>query len=105
MSPEELDAAMAEIAILRQIRHPNIVRYQDSFKDANAGVLNIVMEYASGGDLAMKIKAREGSLLPLTLALTLTLIQAQQGSCFEEGQILGWLLEITMAMEYLHTQR
>jgi len=86
LTPEELEAALSEIAILRQLRHPNIVRYEDSYRDVDAGVLNIVMEFASEGDLGNKIKAREGVAFP-------------------EEIICMWLLEISMAMDYLHMQR
>ncbi len=39
---------------MRQVEHFNVVKYYDAFIENDC--LNIIMEYAAGGDLARKIK-------------------------------------------------
>lgn len=41
--------AFKEAKILKKVKHPNIIRYFQSFRDD--GSLYIIMEYAEGGDL------------------------------------------------------
>jgi NIMA (never in mitosis gene a)-related kinase len=49
--------------------------------------LNIVMEYAGGGDLGHRIKAaKEGKIH------------------FSEQQILDWLVQICLAVRYIHSK-
>jgi NIMA (never in mitosis gene a)-related kinase len=43
--------ALKEAQILRKVRHPNIIRYYNSFVEDEH--LYIIMEYAEGGDLAV----------------------------------------------------
>ena len=42
--------------ILKDLRHENIVRFIDKFKDDTTKRFYIVMEYCAGGDLAQLIK-------------------------------------------------
>jgi NIMA (never in mitosis gene a)-related kinase len=42
--------ALKEAQILKKLRHPNIIRYYNSFVDEDH--LYIIMEYAEAGDLA-----------------------------------------------------
>jgi len=44
ISHEEQQTALREVAILRKLRHPNIIAYKDSFVEA--GNLAIIMEFA-----------------------------------------------------------
>ena len=48
--------AMQEVCILKALVHPNIIAYHDSF--TCNGTLNIVMDYADGGDLNQFMYAR-----------------------------------------------
>uniref|UniRef100_A0A8C5K8V1 non-specific serine/threonine protein kinase n=1 Tax=Jaculus jaculus TaxID=51337 RepID=A0A8C5K8V1_JACJA len=48
--------------------------------------LFIVMEYCDGGDLMKRI-------------------QGQQGKLFGEGQILGWFVQISVGLKYLHDRK
>ena len=59
---KEREEAQKEIKLLASFHHPNIVRYRDSFLEA--GALNIVMDYAEGGDLHNLLKQRTPKLLP-----------------------------------------
>ena len=51
-----------QVNILRELRHPHIVRYLDRVIDKQATRIYIVMEYCEGGDLGqfIKRKKREG---------------------------------------------
>lgn len=51
-----------QVNILRELRHPHIVRYLDRVIDKQATKIYIVMEYCEGGDLGqfIKRKKREG---------------------------------------------
>ncbi|KAJ1634819.1 NIMA-related kinase 1, partial [Pavlovales sp. CCMP2436] len=49
MGQKERDDAKKEVKLLGSFKHPNIVRYRESFIDQ--GMLCIVMDYADGGTL------------------------------------------------------
>eukprot|EP01083_Nonionella_stella_P067052 177075_1 len=76
---------LQEVEIMEKIRHPNIVRYRESFMFD--GQLNIVMEYASGGDLGVLIEERRRSR-PL-----------------DEDMLWTFLLQIVQGLKHLHDQR
>ncbi|KAK7177185.1 hypothetical protein R3I93_001231 [Phoxinus phoxinus] len=76
-----LDAAKNEINILKNLQHGYIVAYEDSFEDEESGYFYIVSEYCAGGDLYKKMKTQE---------------------FFEEEQILDWLVQICLALQYLN---
>lgn len=54
MSGRDADAAVAEVELLRGLRHPYIIRYREAF--CHGGFLSICMEYAAGGDLHSRVK-------------------------------------------------
>jgi len=56
MSEKEKVQIVSEVNILRELRHPNIVRYYDRIIDKENSRLFIVMEYCEGGDLGTVIK-------------------------------------------------
>lgn len=58
MSLQHKEQLVAEVNIMRELRHPHIVRYVDRSIDKSTGTLHIVMEYCPGGDLAQRIAAR-----------------------------------------------
>lgn len=49
----ELDLLRREIDVLRQVDHPNIIKFYDTYEDST--YIYIVMEYCSGGELFTKI--------------------------------------------------
>lgn len=55
MSESEKQMLVSEVNLLRELRHPNIVRYYDRIIDRSSTTLYIVMEYCDGGDLATLI--------------------------------------------------
>merc|ERR1719377_32017 len=60
MGAKERKDAANEVKVLSSLKHPYIVAYKDSFIED--GFLNIVMEYADGGDLFTKVqKAKAGN--------------------------------------------
>ncbi|KAF0981064.1 hypothetical protein FDP41_012852 [Naegleria fowleri] len=81
---KERKEALNEVKVLSSLQHPNIVKYVDSFTEG--GKLNIVMEYASQGDLYEKIKLQKSTLFP-------------------EEKILDWFIQICMAVKYIHDRR
>ncbi|KAI9016017.1 kinase-like domain-containing protein [Hyaloraphidium curvatum] len=66
MSDREKRQLVAEVNILRELRHPNVVRYYERFVDRENCLIYIVMEYCEGGDLAAIIKRcrKEGRMVP-----------------------------------------
>ncbi|KAK6488934.1 serine/threonine-protein kinase Nek2 [Huso huso] len=55
MSEAEKQMLVSEVNLLRELKHPNIVRYYDRIIDRTNTTLYIVMEYCEGGDLASLI--------------------------------------------------
>lgn len=59
---DDIDQLLDEIAILKRLDHPNIIKYYETYE--NSKYMYIVMEYCPGGELfdviAKKAK-REGS--------------------------------------------
>jgi NIMA (never in mitosis gene a)-related kinase len=50
MSEREKMDAIKEARILKQLSHPNIIKFRDAYT-SRRGKLCIVMDYADGGDL------------------------------------------------------
>ncbi|KAK7171237.1 hypothetical protein R3I94_001237 [Phoxinus phoxinus] len=80
-----LDAVKNEINILKNLQHRYIVAYEESFEDEESGYFYIVSEYCAGGDLFKKMQTQEG--------------------LFEEEQILDWLVQICLALQYLNENK
>ena len=58
MSQKEKEETFKEAQILKNLSHPNIVRFKEVYITKN-NKLKIVMEYAECGDLAKAIHARK----------------------------------------------
>uniref|UniRef100_A0A8D3CNT3 Serine/threonine-protein kinase Nek2 n=1 Tax=Scophthalmus maximus TaxID=52904 RepID=A0A8D3CNT3_SCOMX len=52
MAESEKQMLVSEVNLLRELKHPNIVRYYDRIIDRTNTTLYIVMEYCEGGDLS-----------------------------------------------------
>ncbi|CAO1629870.1 unnamed protein product [Parajaminaea phylloscopi] len=65
MSDRDRKQIVAEVNILRQLNHQNIVRYVERINDVDASCLHLVMEYCQNGDLGSVIKncRRDGKFL------------------------------------------
>ncbi|XP_022623304.1 serine/threonine-protein kinase Nek2 [Seriola dumerili] len=55
MAENEKQMLVSEVNLLRELKHPNIVRYYDRIIDRTNTMLYIVMEYCEGGDLSSLI--------------------------------------------------
>nr|CCC93357.1 putative serine/threonine-protein kinase [Trypanosoma congolense IL3000] len=63
ISDKEVFLSMNEVAILKHVRHLNVLRYVDCFID-DEQQLCLVTEYATGGDMSMLVRRRaEGGVL------------------------------------------
>lgn len=56
MNEREKQQLVSEVNILRELRHPNIVRYYDRLIDKKETKIYIIMEYCEGGDLGSLLK-------------------------------------------------
>ncbi|XP_073088925.1 serine/threonine-protein kinase Nek1 isoform X4 [Manis javanica] len=84
MSSKEREESRREVAVLANMKHPNIVQYRESFEEN--GSLYIVMDYCEGGDLYKRINA-------------------QKGIFFQEDQILDWFVQICLALKHVHDRK
>lgn len=55
MGESEKQMLVSEVNLLRELKHPNIVRYYDRIIDRTNTTLYIVMEHCEGGDLSSLI--------------------------------------------------
>lgn len=84
MSPKEREESRKEVKVLAQLKHPNIVSYQESFEEN--GNLYIVMDYCEAGDLYKKINSQRGIQLP-------------------EEQVLDYFVQICLAIKHVHDRK
>ena len=56
MSEREKEQLVAEVNILRELKHDNIVRYHDRVIDRKKGLIYLIMEYCEEGDLRDLLK-------------------------------------------------
>jgi NIMA (never in mitosis gene a)-related kinase len=85
MTPQEKREAYHEAKVMAAFDHPNIIKFKEVYTTTN-GKLNIVMNYADGGDLQSKIKAQRGRL-------------------FSENEILDIFMQICLAMKHVHDRK
>ena len=85
LSDKEKNNALNEIRILASLSHKNIIGYKDAFFDEKSKTLNIVMEFADGGDMSQKIK-----------------YNLRHGLLFRENMIWNYLIQILEGLNYLH---
>ena len=85
INEKERIAIQEEVNLLKQLRHPNIVTYKDSFFDEE-NCLNIVMIFCEMGDMYTKIRK-------------------QKGEYFPEETILLWIAQLCLALSYVHDKK
>src|SRR5690242_19746516 len=89
MSEEEKQEAIQESKILEKLDHPNIIKFKEvnvEKKSTSKHTLNIVMDYADGGDLQIRIRS-------------------QKGKYFSENQIVDWFTQICLAIKHIHDRK
>ncbi|OMJ88256.1 hypothetical protein SteCoe_9841 [Stentor coeruleus] len=85
MTPQEKREAYHEAKVMSAFDHPNIIKFKEVFTTTN-GKLNIVMNYADGGDVQSKIKGQRGRL-------------------FSENEILDMFVQICLAIKHVHDRK
>ena len=86
LTKEEEKLAINEVTILKNCKHPNIISFKEAFitrKPERA--LHLITEYIDNGDLGKK-KSQ----------------QKQINKPFEEEILINWLIQICLALKYLH---
>ena len=86
MDQRQRKEARNEISILQRMRHPNVVRYEESVEQG--ADLYIVMEYADGGDLYSHINKVKAT-----------------GGAMTEDQVINLFTQCAMAIKYMHDRK
>ncbi|GMH80364.1 hypothetical protein TrST_g12903 [Triparma strigata] len=86
LSKTERENCRNEVQLMKQLVHPNIVLYRESFLSKNKDSLCICMEYCDGGDLSQKIERRRGQLM-------------------EERIILSYFVQMALGLDFMHRNR
>jgi len=93
MSEEEMVETLKEAKILEVLCHPNIIRFREVYK-TKKGKLCIVMDFADGGDLQTRIKAKhkdsktDGKL-----------------EYWSEDHVLNWFTQMCLALKHVHDRK
>lgn len=74
-----------EVRLLKELKHPNIISYKDSFVDKD-NYFNIVTLFCEGGDMYNKILK-------------------QNGEYFSEEKIIFWMVQILLGLSYVHDKK
>ena len=85
LSANEVKAQKREIEVLKKLQHPNIIAFVNTFEVT--GVVALLLEYASGGDLDTAIEKKK----------------TEGGVRFPESLIRKLATQLASALMYLHT--
>ncbi|KAL4442315.1 hypothetical protein ABPG74_005656 [Tetrahymena malaccensis] len=86
LSEKDQNNAIQELKLLREMKHPNIVKFIESYKEKNKVI--IIMEYCEYGDLSQLIKQKSA-----------------KGEQIEESTILEWFVQICSALSFIHSKK
>ena len=87
LNAKERNQALNEVRILASLNHPNIIGYRDAFYVEESNNLNIVMEYASKGDLSKVIEKHK-----------------RDQTRIQEEEIWRVLAHVCRGLKYLHSK-
>jgi calcium-dependent protein kinase len=83
MSVDMIDHIKNEVMVLKELDHPNIVKYYETYVEDTK--IYLVMEYISGGELFKTILKREGN-------------------CLTEGEAKHHIMKLVGALNHMHLQ-
>ena len=87
LSEEDRKKVINEAVLLKMIDHPNIIKFKEVFITVKPiKRLNLIMEYANGGDISQKIKT-------------------QKPKNFDENLLIDWLTQLCHALQYIHNKK
>ena len=86
ISDKEKKSINKEVSILKELNHPNILSFKDSFIDED-NYYNIVTNFCEGGDIYKKIQDHK-----------------QKNEYFSEEQILNWMIQLLLGLSYIHNK-
>ncbi|XP_060106013.1 serine/threonine-protein kinase Nek5-like isoform X2 [Heteronotia binoei] len=78
------EAVLQEVAILSTLQHPHVVACHDHFFDVEQQHIFIVQDYCDGGALDEYIRLKKEGYFP-------------------EATIMEWFVQLTMAVQYIHS--
>lgn len=86
LTKEKEKSALSEVSVLKKCIHPNIIQFKEAFITRKPKrELHLITEYADNGDLEQKIKE-----------------QKEKKVFFPEKQIINWLIQVCLALKYIH---
>eukprot|EP01022_Parablepharisma_sp_SALTPOND_P003871 TRINITY_DN1161_c1_g1_i3.p1 TRINITY_DN1161_c1_g1~~TRINITY_DN1161_c1_g1_i3.p1 ORF type:complete len:436 (-),score=48.20 TRINITY_DN1161_c1_g1_i3:47-1249(-) len=88
LDPDDEDAVMAEVSIMKKLRSPYLVSYIEDFKMELMDAYVILMEYCPGGSLAGFIKKHK-----------------DESKKVPEERIRKWLIQICQGLHYIHSNK
>ena len=86
LNEEDIKNVKNEGFLLKMIDHPNIIKFKEVFQVMKPPQLNLIIEYANGGDINKKL-------------------QEQAPNHFEENLLLDWLTQLCSALGYIHDKK
>ena len=86
MANHEKKETFNEALIFKKLDHPNIIKFKEVFIGKPYKDLNIITEFADGGDLSQKI-------------------EQQNKKPFTESQILDYIIQICLALQHIQKKK
>ena len=74
-----------DVDILKKLNHPNVILFVNAFFSDDQKTLFLFTEYADGGNLQIKLDENK-----------------KKKKNFDEGTLLDWLMQISLALKYIH---
>ncbi|XRB22463.1 serine/threonine-protein kinase Nek1 [Pseudoscourfieldia marina] len=92
-SKKDAEAALREAELLHQLKHPNVIRYRESF--VHDKQICIVMAFCDHGDLFTAIRKRREAAEEAGIPT--------RG--FKERRVCTWFTQVAMGLDYVHSKR